>query len=249
MQSTDQKLTNSINNIYYLLQKSNLKIGDLESYVGVSTGYLSRQNKEGSTGKTSLEFALKAAEFLNVNISDLVDTDLNELTPDEQYLLKLIKKVIDDSKTNDLKWKRESESFLLNSNEPHVLFEGKNEFDSFLEQYVSYSVYRSLFSDNVEIDGDLYRATLINTDSELIITKCKAPQKNNAEQYDNFFELYLVTKNELAPLCSSLLANEALTEQVDRLYKFASENYKSVKIDTRIKSILDNYIDLPDFLK
>jgi len=243
MQDTESKLSNVVSNIYTLINRSNKKIGDLESFAGVSTGYLSRQNKEGGVGKLSLEFVIKAAEFLEVNLDDLVGADLSTLTPDEQYLMRFFEKVIEETISCELDWKRESEISLSDYNKPHILFEYRKSHNEFGEIDFDDKVYISQFVDNAFIDGDAYRAYLTDTGSELIILNCSAPSKSTDKEFDYFYELYIITDEEAKALCCTCMTNEPITKQIDRLYQYANENSKSIKMDKGIKALLGLYMD------
>ena len=56
-------------NVRYLAQKKDLKIGDIEHAMGVSTGYISRLSY--GTGNVSLENAYTVSRILNVSLDDL----------------------------------------------------------------------------------------------------------------------------------------------------------------------------------
>ena len=62
-------------NIKWLLKKSNRKIGELETYCGVSLGYFSRTSKHGS-GDVSLSLAKKIARFFDISLDELADDQL-----------------------------------------------------------------------------------------------------------------------------------------------------------------------------
>ncbi|SCZ80465.1 helix-turn-helix domain-containing protein [Acidaminobacter hydrogenoformans] len=243
MHGTESKLSNVVSNIYTLINRSNKKIGELESFAGVSTGYLSRQNKEGGVVKLSLEFVIKAAEFLEVNLDDLVGADLSTLTPDEQFLMRFFEKVIEDTISCELDWKRESENSLDDYNKPHILFEYRRSHNEFGEIDLDAKVYISQFVDNAFINGDAYRTLLKDTNSELIIMNCSAPSKSTDKEFDYFYELYIIDEKEAKALCCTFMTNEPITKQIERLYLYASENSKNIKMDKGIKAILGLYMD------
>ena len=246
MKTTDEKLTSVIGNIYELIQKSNKKVGDLEAHAGVSTGYLSRQNKEG-VAKLSFEFVLKAAEFLEVSIDDLISDDFNQLTPDERYLIKVLDTIVEDTKEGELHWSRETVSTLEDSNKPHDLFEYEPDLDAYGHVIGQEKVYKSKFVDKAIVFGDAFRATLPGTETEIIITDCIGDSGLNNDKSTFFFETYLVNFDKVEPLCISLYANETIKEKIMHLYNIADEYTKGIRVDKKIRGILDDYLYRPPF--
>lgn len=59
-------------NIAFLIEESNIKIGELESKIGVSKGYFSRQTNP------SIEIIMRTAETLNVSVDELLKVNLSD---------------------------------------------------------------------------------------------------------------------------------------------------------------------------
>ena len=96
-----------LENISLLLEKSGKKVGELESEVGVSIGYISRLSKDDKS-KPGIEFVVGAAASLGVSIDMLVNVNLSKLTPTEKYLFNFIDKLISDTKADKLDWNKEA---------------------------------------------------------------------------------------------------------------------------------------------
>ena len=79
-----------VENIYLLIKEKDLKIGDVESKSGISTGYLSRL-KDSKTN-INIESLYKIANYLNVTIDSLVNCDFSELSATEKYMLNFLTK-------------------------------------------------------------------------------------------------------------------------------------------------------------
>lgn len=58
--------------IYAIAKEKGVKIGDLEKETGVSTGYLSKLNKEENTSSPSIELLVAAAQLLGVTVDMLI---------------------------------------------------------------------------------------------------------------------------------------------------------------------------------
>ena len=56
-------------NVYYLAKKKDMKIGDIENKLGVSTGYISRMKNSGNN--IPLKTAYELARILGITMNDL----------------------------------------------------------------------------------------------------------------------------------------------------------------------------------
>lgn len=65
-----QRLMDNINSI---IQQKNIKIGEMESDIGVSPGYISRLTKKGNGAATSADLIWKVAKYLGVSVDFLMD--------------------------------------------------------------------------------------------------------------------------------------------------------------------------------
>ena len=93
-----------IENIYRLAKEKKLKIGDLESSVGVSTGYLSRLAKDESKGVFSAELLFQIADKLGTTMDSLVLVNTKGLTDNEQYLLSFIERLTLETENYGVEW-------------------------------------------------------------------------------------------------------------------------------------------------
>lgn len=113
-------------NISYLLKKRDMKIGELETQVGVSLGYISRTSKEGNT-KPGIDFIVNTAKVLGVSIDTLLRVNLSGLTPNEMYLIDFLEKLVRDTQEDKLDWQCETANYLnerleIENNGEHPLF-------------------------------------------------------------------------------------------------------------------------------
>lgn len=94
-----------IDNIMALIQSRNLKVGEAEKQLGVSTGYLSRLAKKENDSALSAEFVWKAAQYFGVSMDSLIRSRIDVEEKMIDYMRRFLKRLI--AKTNDgaLDWK------------------------------------------------------------------------------------------------------------------------------------------------
>lgn len=94
---------NIVNNIYCFLKAKKIFIGDFEHSCGVSAGFLSRSMKNGH--KPSIEFVIKAADYLNLTLDTLARVDMKDMNETEWYLMPFIDKLLKQTEYGKLSWK------------------------------------------------------------------------------------------------------------------------------------------------
>lgn len=95
-----------LDNITYYLEKTGMKIGELEAKCGVSTGYISRLYKEDKA-KPSFEFVKSVAKVFHSSIDKMVYIDRSTATPTELYLFDFMQKLEKDTTLEKLSWQEE----------------------------------------------------------------------------------------------------------------------------------------------
>lgn len=92
-----------MDNIYALIQDRGIKIGELENEIGVSTGYISRLNKN-SESAVSIEMVWKIAKFFGVSVDMLVEGDMSKARNNLQFMGRFINALKEKTDTNRLEW-------------------------------------------------------------------------------------------------------------------------------------------------
>lgn len=95
---------NLANNIAFLLKKNNMRVGELEHVLGISTGYISRTAKAGSNKKMSIDVVWKIAKLFEVDIDSLVSEDLTESRKNTELLVDFIERLYKDTEDNFFGW-------------------------------------------------------------------------------------------------------------------------------------------------
>lgn len=237
------------NNISYLASQQGKKIGELEAAAGVSTGYISR-TKEGNF-KPGIEVVLNIANELNVSVDTLLNSNLSELTPTEQYLKNLLERLISDTTNDRLDWNVETADSLNyiqpdeNGNTGHPLFSVKTFMVPTEVEYpeeVTRPVFESrTFGVNTHINDDCFCLQL-NNDTFLYLMNIglNGGRTNSPNSYAK--ELWISNNIEQQELCSNR-GTETISPLVDELYTVVVESSKHPKIKHGLKSALDSYLE------
>lgn len=93
-----------ISNITYLTKKNSMRIGDLETALGLSAGYISRTAKADTKKKMSIDVVWKIAQLFEVGIKDLVSKDLSMPEHGMIMLTKFIDKLKKMTVANEILW-------------------------------------------------------------------------------------------------------------------------------------------------
>lgn len=93
-----------IDNIMTLIQSRNLKVGEAEKQLGVSTGYLSRLAKKENDSALSAEFVWKAAQCFGVSMDSLIRSRIDEEDKMIDYMRKFLNRLIEQTSDGALEW-------------------------------------------------------------------------------------------------------------------------------------------------
>ena len=85
-----QQLVENINN---LIQQKNMKVGEVEQAIGISTGYISRLSKAGNESIPATDVVWKLARHFGVSTDSLISGDYSEGTDNLSVLRRFIMKL------------------------------------------------------------------------------------------------------------------------------------------------------------
>ncbi len=91
-------------NINYLCRKYGVRIGELESYIGISAGYISRTTGKNSPKKISIDVVWKLARLFNVTVQDLIGSRLEDIKGNTALLLQFLDKLIAQTESGEHAW-------------------------------------------------------------------------------------------------------------------------------------------------
>ena len=242
MDSFDKK--RCLDNIYFLAKQKGKKIGELEELAGVSTGYLSRANKEDSTSKLTIDLIAAIAQTLEMSIDRLVRYDLAALSPNERKVIDFIEKLDKDTEKGEIDWEKNppvspagidcygdgttSEClFLCENGEPY---------------------YHSYFfpGHNTQQTGDFFTYYIANS-IRVIFTKVK---HDEAQRED--YELYFLVEGDynnpssVEPVCGTCPARETLFDAaLKHLYETVDDSCRNVKLSPVVRNVIYRFMRGP----
>ena len=241
-------------NIRNLLKTKDIKLGQIEREAGCQPGYMSRLEKAGNTSDPSVEFVVTASKMFGIPVDVLISMKVGTITPTEEYVLRFLNGLIEDTCSDELIWECESREYLdkvaiddhAMNGVTHPLFTGKEYLDH--GKVIGLQVcYNSKFypEEQVDIFGDCYNAKLIGTDAHIYFMDCAMIDCLGEQQ--NFFEMYVVGET-VEPICCSLSAVEIVSNTMQKL----NEEIKRAKIHVHLKenakSVIDKYLEMRKFL-
>ena len=235
-----------IENIRELLKTSDIRIGQIEKAAGCTTGYLSRLEKEGSKSDPSVEFLLTAAKMLGVSLDLLVNGHITAMTPTEEYLLKFISRLTDDTREDKVTWEKETvvmlEKVSFDYQEvtaAHPLFEvyctpqGCDYPEPAGTEYSS----RFLEDENVNPSGNCYHANLPGM-KEKIYLMCVSEAEDPLTE---FYELYLINGG-VNPICCTAQTCDAIKKKIENLYSEVEISASHVHINDITRNVIGRYM-------
>lgn len=238
-------------NMRYLLKKTDGKIGQIEKQAGVRVGYASRLEKEGNTSSPSVEFVSTAAKALGVTVDFLLYAKIEEMTRNEEYILRFLNNVLEDTKDENLMWKREG-AIILNTphdyndygGQSHPLFTvNEDDVDSYGSAH-SDSFHSLFFAEkNVTVTDNVFSTPLPRTLNTLYIVPCSISTSEDDAQ--DCYEVYITGDDTpITPLCSTLLTCAVVEEAVKNLYLHAGNSCSHIQVTKTARTIIDAYMGI-----
>ncbi len=246
-----------LKNVDMLLSQKNMKLGELEINSGNRPGYLSRMKSGKSNSDPSIEFLMTASDELDVPLDLLVDSNLMDLTPTEQFMLEFMRRLISDTNNDKLEWTCETISELEQIEIIHDM-NGYAEVSHPLYRIEEKStdtdcyevpVYNSLFFKNYGVKpcGNGYYTTLVPNDQRIYIMKCTMVEEKEPSQEKQFFEIYMVEYDKYGnaatkKVCNTLEASSPLVATIDSMIKAIKVSISHIHIDDSVRNAIDAYM-------
>lgn len=243
-------------NIRELMRKKDVKLGQIEKEAGCQPGYMSRLEKEGNTTDPSMEFVMTAARMFDISIDLLVNTRIEALTPTDEYILKFIKNLVDDTREDTLAWEKETQKVCNTivvenyhtgqTNHPLFTYE---RIQTDVDDYDERTYYNSRFfrGETVRVEGNSYHARLTSSYSDLYIMDCSKVEGDFPDdEVISFLEMYLVKDSEVNPICCSVETSEPVARAMEDLYKEIEVAANHVHINQQARNAIDSYMKRND---
>lgn len=237
-------------NLYYLIRKQDIKIGEIESGAGVSAGYISRASRDEKS-KPGVEFVMKAAELLHISIDALLRADLASTTPSEEYIMSFLTKLNSDTLDDKLEWVRESTeelNRLSEENEEHPLFSEhtfKVPTDDGVDVVTEVVFVSHNFGCQTTVNSDCYKLRMKNG-TLLFLMNIFKTYSSVSNPNNLAIEVWMASReSEPQYLCDNK-GETAVSSLVDGLYTAVSENMRSPKISGDFRYAIDAFMQHDD---
>lgn len=230
-----------LDNIYFLAKQKGKKIRELEKLASVSTGYLSRANKEDSTSKLTIDLIAAIAQVLEVSIDKLVSYDLSGLSPNERRIVEFIEKLGLDTVNGNVVWDKHSSPTLddiecnPDGTTNYLLYKHNNHVPYFTSYF--FPNHQSMLS------GDYFTYDL-EDDVQVILVKVK-----HTDVQGDDFELYFYVDRpyeglrSLEAIFGTCPTQETQFDTILRhLYETIVEACKNVKLSPLARNIINRYM-------
>lgn len=203
-----------VENINTLIQQKNMKVGEVEQAIGISTGYISRLSKAGNESIPATDVVWKLARHLGVSTDALISGDFSDGTDNLSVLRRFIKKLTVRTIDGQLDWSPvttqyvnavlkgdESLFFLVKEKEKNYGVPSYPQEEGFSEVNRTHAFYanRRIVSAASPLDfawltGDGFKAKLSDTRQLYLFPMCltfdTGTPAGSIEQ--NYYEMYML---------------------------------------------------------
>ena len=203
-------------NIRYLMERQNIKIGQIERKAGVRLGYMSRLEKEDNSAEPRIAFITTAAKMLGVSLDELIYGDASLLTGAEGKIYKFLQAIIDDTYRQVVEWRKRAIG-----REKALYFEGDNRL---INSYICY---------------------LPNTSRKVCVSKYVELTKNVVEPKE-FYEVTLENsqdESQATLVCNTAVMTPSILESVEKIYLLAEKDKGRFHISDFALQLIEEYCE------
>lgn len=227
-----------VSNITYLAKLNEIRLGELEKMLGISTGYISRTARENAGKRLSIDVVWKVAKFFDVSIDDLISRDFRVPSETADLLRQFIVKLSTQTMLDEIEW--DCEGGYICESSP-ILFR----IPLFTEENDGTVIYHpDHMNQNLKwtLAGDVYSCSSISEGQSLMIIAFQT-EKYKGCHYDFIFccnnqdGTYSWKK---AFYCNDPFSQ--LEEQAAALYSRISRKADEVRLTPDIRSIIQDYL-------
>lgn len=256
-----------LNNISVLIQQRGYKVGELETSISVSQGYLSRLARGESS--PSMEIIYKIAKLLDVNIERLIEGDFDRNATNLAYLQKFVHKIFSKTMDGGLEWKSVSiadiNSSLMGESEflPNVCTNESVDFSTAEMEFrrVGYDrgsmigqSNRGLFSftrpRSTVKASDSFFFTDFGPTKRLYVFKYAEVLYDKGirasrpyEWYELVFRIGNEGESSYEPITNTLGKCSPLQEEVDALYEELKYHEDDLRINKTVRDVIDEFMN------
>lgn len=231
-------------NINYLLKKYNLKIGDMESYLGISPGYISRAFNESSNKRLSIDIVWKIAKMFGTDIRTLVNTKMWEVSTTRGFISNFIDRLLEDTENNSICWLDDGggEYHKLN---PRYCDAGLTYPNRKANNRYEYLGMKDLISEEHEITDDVYYLENFDEGKDLAIIPYGRIESDMTEFYDFIlvWEVPGIRTHYERFFCTEEDVLMKTNDHAEKLYKYICRTDFDMKITSKVKSRIEEYMN------
>ena len=228
-----------LTNIAFLVKKYDMRIGELEQALKISSGYISRTAKPGSDKKLSIDVVWKIARLFDISLSDLLGNDLSIPKSNTDMVAKFLIRLCEQTKENIIEWESEGGVMIaLNDKykEMGLVTEEDDDEAVYHHQHLNPD-YKWILSD------DIFVCKNIDTKKGLAVIPYTDAEKKRLQGYDFIFiwsdedghhwEKAFYTSDD--PLGS-------LKKYAAQLYKIVQETELDAKVTPTVRNLITDYL-------
>ena len=222
-----------IANINYYGKQMGLRIGNIERFLGLSLGYISRTTKESGKKRMSIDVVWRLSRLFNVSLDDLIRRDMSKTGGDGNMLMEFINRLRDDTRHGTLTWKLDY-----------------SEEEEYSERYVMTGMVRK--KEELEDDGEVFwkigriafSEGFSGSQSLVIVPYMGATEeRSHYRMYD-----YFLTWNSDEGWKSELIFSTAweeqpiMEDQSNALYEDIRKSTTEIRMKPGVRSVVSHYL-------
>ena len=236
-----------LSNVFYLIGKLDLRVGEVEEQIGVSTGYLSRLNKDDKSTKISLDLVFSLSEVLGVPLDMLCSVDMAASTPNDLKAIRFVEQLAKETSLGSRRWDKES---LRQLSEIRVFANGNTDHPLYKSNHAGDACFNSSFAikNGTRVINDMF-STNIGNDNWVYVVNVHYPDEKGSD-----FEVYMCQYEndtydgyhciEVHPVCASAPGEETgLSSALRKLYSAVAEVNQHVQFNNYVLTAIDEYLN------
>lgn len=260
--------TKLLKNISAVIQERGVKIGELETSVGVSPGYLSRLSKDDIKTLPPLDVVWRIAKALSVNMERLIEGNFDHASETVTYMQQFLQKLFEDTVNSVIDWNSKSVNDVN-----CILREEDNECFAFIhtDYGADYKDDRS-FRDEAHYDRGTYEcykqrkitpvtspktnawvddsvfSTIMPSGQTLYLVRYGTPTLSDEDDLEVliFYELYFdnpESQNDaVVPICNTFGNKKVLLPDIEKLYQELKEHEFDLRISKEARFSIDLFM-------
>ena len=224
-------------NVKYLLKKHDLRVADLETILGISTGYISRTLVDSSKKRLSIDVMWQISNIFSINIDTLINVNLSDIAHDIQPVIDFIDKLKKEPEDRKVRWKNRGKEYKLTLD---ILYTSTYDFSGnevkeygpygYIEETNSLVLYEDIYTSEI-MDDEIYFIPVQDTKSGRIGVDIYV-----YERYEEYGELNRIC-------CTLDDKTENLNSKVNELMNVIKLHENDFVVSSSAKRFIDNYLN------